>query len=107
MKRPLPLIASFFLCMPAAAAAAGSPSFDCDVAASEVEQMICHDDELAAMDLELAHAFAAALARAPAQDVNELHTAHEQWLTQRNDCALQGDIRACTRSAYEARLGEL
>jgi uncharacterized protein len=88
-------------------ASAGNPSFDCESARSDVQRLICGDDELAAMDLQLARAFAGALARASAQGVTDLQHDQDSWVETRDRCSRAADMRACTLSAYAERLGQL
>lgn len=88
-------------------ASAQNPSFDCEAARSDVQRLICGDDEFAAMDLELATAFAGALARASAQGVTDLQHDQDSWVETRDRCGRTSDIRACTLSAYAERLGQL
>jgi len=89
------------------AAAAASPSFDCDRAKAEVEKMICNDDELAALDVTLATSFARALAHAPATSVSDLKASQKAWRQEMLKCSLRPDARQCTISAYNKRLGAL
>ena len=60
-------------------ASAATPSFDCDGAKTEVERLICTDDELAALDVKLAKMFASALAKAPADAVTALKASQKAW----------------------------
>ncbi|WP_181705960.1 lysozyme inhibitor LprI family protein [Chthonobacter rhizosphaerae] len=93
--------------MSSASGRAADPSFDCDRPKSEVETLICADEELAALDVELAKAFAAALARSPAGNVQELKLAQGNWMKARNECRRQADMRACALESYRKRLGEI
>ncbi len=88
-------------------AAAGNPSFDCDSARQPVERLICQDDELSALDLELARVFASALAKAPASQVGSIKAQHSSWRKTLMRCSREADARACTLEAYQIRLGEL
>lgn len=88
-------------------AAAANPSFDCDGARGEIERLICGDDELAALDVELARAFAAAMSRAPASQISLLRSDQSNWRKARNDCRKTEDARSCTLEAYRKRLSEL
>lgn len=90
---------------PAAVAAADAlpnPSFACAKASSRVEEMICADVELAALDRETADTFRNV--RANAVDAGAVSTAQGQW--RRNVRDVCGDA-ACIRDAYRARLAEL
>lgn len=88
-------------------AAAGDPSFDCDTARKPVERLICADDELSALDLALARAYAGALARAPASRVGSLKAAHSAWRREMMQCEKDSDARACTLAAYQDRLAQM
>lgn len=90
-----------------AAGRAADPSFDCDRARGEVETLICGDDELAALDVDLAKAFAGALARSPANGVNDLKLAQRAWAKERDACRRSDDMRACALAAYRKRLDEI
>ena len=86
---------------------AASPSFDCDKSKTDVERIICNDDELAALDVELAKAFANALAHAPAYTVNDLRDVQKSWRRTMLNCSKTDDARACTVAAYRERLQQL
>jgi uncharacterized protein len=88
-------------------AAAGNPSFDCDRARHPVEMLICADDELAALDIAVARAYASALARAPASEVKHLKTDQTAWRKSLLRCGRQADERACTLTGYQTRLKEI
>lgn len=95
------------LVMGGGGAAAATPSFDCDRARSDVEKLICDDDELAALDVRMAKAFAQALAVAPAYAVPELKTAQKTWKRNLDACGRSDAVRQCTVDLYRRRLGEL
>ncbi len=82
------------------AAPAPGPSFDCTAAGSAVENMICTDDRLRAMDLGLERFYASARRGPQARRVlREQRT----WLARRNACA----NRACLYEALTDRLWDL
>lgn len=85
--------------------AAIKPSFDCDQAHGDVENLICSDDELAQLDLKLAKTMATALAKASAVDVSGLKNEERDWRRKRNGCAKASDPRQCTVNAYQNFLG--
>ncbi len=80
-----------------------SPSFDCRYARTPVEIAICSDQNLAALDVELA------------RSVNMMKSAqrfslpeHQRWLASRDACASDPSaMRVCVASAYRRRIGEL
>ncbi len=90
-----------------AAGRAADPSFDCDRPKGEIETLICGDDELAALDVELAKAFAGALARSAANNVQDLRSSQDDWVKARNACRQADDKRGCAIDAYRKRLGEI
>ncbi|WP_237154606.1 lysozyme inhibitor LprI family protein [Oryzibacter oryziterrae] len=85
-------------------ALAADPSFDCDGARSNVEKMICGDDELAALDVKLAKTFAKVLSMAPADGVSELKMSQKSWRQQMIKCGDKPDPRACVVQSYNKRM---
>jgi uncharacterized protein YecT (DUF1311 family) len=78
------------------------PSFDCAKAGSVIEQLICKDDALARLDVQLAQAYKAAARQA--SDKGRLKSEQLDWLkNRRNDCS----TAECVSAAYEARLAAL
>lgn len=89
------------------AAAVTTPSFDCDVAHSKVEKLICGNDSLAALDMRLATRFAQVLAQASADRVAGLRTDQQAWRLGLLRCAEAEEPRVCAGDAYRRRLDEL
>lgn len=87
--------------------AAGSPSFDCETVKSDVERLICGDDELADLDVKVARAFANHIAKAPANEVTALKGSQVEWRKSLLACGKSGDARSCTLDRYQSRLSEL
>ena len=84
------------------------PSFDCaQKPASSVEQRICADPKLAALDRQLADAYAAATAKATRADGRSLETEQRGWIKGRNDCWKSADVQACVDTAYRMRIAAL
>lgn len=99
-------VALLLLPLGAHAADAG-PSFDCtQKSTSSVEQRICTDPKLAAMDRTLADAYAVATVKA-GDDAPALATAQRAWIKSRNDCWKVSDVQACVETAYRTRTAEL
>lgn len=94
-------------CWSQPAAFAATPSFDCDRARSDVEKLICGDDELADLDMRMAKAFAKALAVAPANVVGEMKSRQKTWRRSLDDCGKTDALRDCTLDRYRRRLDEL
>lgn len=89
-----------------------APSFDCGKADGEIEEMICNDGELAALDRRLAETYAAALHslddavdREPA--TRELKAIQRGWIKGRNDCWKAAGRRDCVVFNYQSRDAEL
>lgn len=81
-----------------------SPSFDCAKATGQVEQLVCKDAGLAALDRKLADAYAKALKGWPANVAKEQRTFQRGWIKGRNDCWKDSDVRACVENEYKTRL---
>jgi uncharacterized protein len=77
-------------------------SFDCGKAASEVEKLICGDDELSILDESLNKAYLKALERPDIR--KQMIESQRQWLkNERNACK----NAECLKKAYETRIKEL
>jgi uncharacterized protein len=82
------------------------PGFDCAQGKGEIEKAVCADPELAALDRQLDHTYAQALAKANQPAV--LRASQRGWIKGRDDCWKSGnDAAACARDAYVARIVEL
>jgi uncharacterized protein len=84
-----------------------SPSFDCRKASGEVEELICSDEGLAALDRELAGVYDAAMNALPAEELASLKTYQRGWVKGRNDCWKAEDVRDCVAYSYRTRMLEL
>jgi len=93
---------------PCVAAADVGPSFDCTKKlTSSVEQRICADPKLAALDRQMADVYAAATAKATAADAQSLAVTQRGWIKGRNDCWKNSDVQACVETSYRQRIAEL
>jgi uncharacterized protein YecT (DUF1311 family) len=104
-----------------AGAQAKGPAFDCAKAQGEVEQLICKDEGLAALDRKLDEVYKAALAKARDDVPRFLRTEQRGWVKGRNDCwkARETDavfltaswqakgMRECVEASYKLRTSEL
>lgn len=84
-----------------------SPSFACDQAQGTVESMVCEDEELMKLDLYLDELFRAALKNFPEEELASLRAIQRGWISGRNDCWKDADIRPCVVDQYLTRLSEL
>ncbi len=107
VRRWAPVALAFATLVSAPVASAATPSFDCDRARSDVEKLICADDELADLDMRLAKAFAKALAIAPANVVGDMKSQQKSWRRSLDDCGKTDALRDCTVDRYRRRLDEL
>lgn len=74
-------------------------SFDCTKVLIAAESLVCHDPELANLDLKLARAYRTLLARSEQPEAER--STRMRWLAdKRNAC----DSVACLRKAYRQRL---
>jgi len=90
------------------ASAQAGPSFDCtQKLTTSVEQRICQDPGLAALDRQLAETYAAAMAKATPAESHSLTTSQRGWIKSRNDCWKAKDAPACVDAAYHNRIAEL
>lgn len=86
---------------------ASEPSFDCAKADGSVEELICKDAELAALDRKLSEVYAAALKRVAEEGYEDPRIWQRGWVKGRNDCWKAQDVRACVEAAYQHRIAEL
>lgn len=110
--RSISLLACLAL-SPAAGLAQEGPAFDCTKAESSAEKLVCEDAELAALDRRLAHRFAAAVEVAEGLDVgaeettNALRAMQRGWISGRDECWKEPDLRVCVETEYLQREAEL
>ncbi len=101
---------------------AKGPAFDCAKASGEVEQLICADEGLAALDRKLDGVYKAALAKARDDVPTFLRTTQRGWIKGRNECWkakgpgnpvylteswVATDVRGCVEGQYQIRIAEL
>jgi uncharacterized protein YecT (DUF1311 family) len=78
-------------------------SFDCGKATHRIEQMICHDRNLAFEDDELGETFWFLRKELSAAQLHAVTQSQKAWIVRRNSCA----DRHCVERAYDERLSEL
>jgi uncharacterized protein len=89
-------------------ALAASPSFDCRrVKVGSIEELVCKDGRLAALDRSLAEVYAAATQTAVNEHPPMLRAEQRGWVKGRNECWKSSDQRACVEDSYRLRIAEL
>jgi uncharacterized protein len=89
-------------------AMAQGPSYACDkVAAGSIEEMICRDGGLSALDRELSRVYAEASKKAADEHPPVLRAEQRGWIKGRNDCWKSNDQHRCVEDAYLRRIAEL
>ncbi|WP_231592354.1 lysozyme inhibitor LprI family protein [Pelagovum pacificum] len=89
------------------------PAFDCAEAEGSVEQLICAEPDLAALDRRMADRFAAAVAVAEGLDtdaeetVRTLRAYQRGWISGRDECWKETDVAGCVRREYLFREAQL
>jgi len=101
---------------------AQGPAFDCAKAAGEVENLICQDEGLAALDRKLDEVYKAAMSKARDDVPQVLRAEQRGWIKGRDECwKAQGaggpvfltaswqaaNMRECVEGTYRLRISEL
>ena len=90
---------------------AEGPSFDCvKVEAGSIEEMVCKDKGLAALDRKLAEVYSAASQKAVNEHPPVLKAEQRGWIKGRNDCWKSADRRKCRGQlspSYRRAAGEV
>ena len=86
---------------------AAQPSFDCSQASGSIEELICKNDELAALDRKLSKYYKLASNNYPAEELKTLKTGQRGWIKGRNDCWKADDKLMCVRDHYQRRITDL
>jgi len=105
--RRLPAVLVLGFLIIAGRAAAAGPSFDCRKAAGSIDEMICRDDQVAAMDRKLAEVYAAASKKALNEHPPVLRAGQRGWIKGRDECWKADSKRQCVEEAYRQRTAEL
>ncbi|MEO1114760.1 MAG: MliC family protein [Pseudomonadota bacterium] len=104
------VLAAFIL--PAGAALAAEPAFDCAKAESSAEELICSNEDLAKLDRTLADVYGKAVAAIGTfadkdAALNDFKAYQRGWIKGRDDCWKADDELACIKSDYEYRIAEI
>lgn len=84
-------------------ASAATPSFNCRVARSRSERMVCSSDHLASLDRQMSSQFYSALSRVSERQRADLRRTRDDFLRYRERC---GD-ETCVDQAYRDRMAEI
>jgi uncharacterized protein len=87
---------------------AAGPSYDCGkVEANSIEEMICRDNDLSALDRKLSVIYSAAAKKATNEHPPVLKAEQRGWIKGRNECWKSDDKRACVQDEYQRRIAAL
>jgi len=87
---------------------AEGPSFPCGKAdVGSIEELICRDGGLSALDRKMAEVYAAASEKAVNEHPPVLKAEQRGWIRGRNDCWKSNDRRTCVEDSYRLRIAEL
>jgi uncharacterized protein len=87
---------------------AAGPSFDCGkVQTGSIEEMICKDDGLSALDRKMARVYTEASRKTADEHPLVLKPEQRGWVKGRNDCWKSDDKRKCVEENYRLRIAEL
>lgn len=96
------------LALAAGSASAARPSYDCTrKLQSTVEEQICADEKLAALDRKLAEVFKAAQGKSKGKSGSTLKAEQIGWIKGRNECWKSPIQQQCITDNYEQRIAEL
>jgi uncharacterized protein YecT (DUF1311 family) len=98
-----------WLALAACSAPADPPSLDCDEPSGAVEERICHDERLSALDREVTRLYQLARADDSLEEEQreELAADQRRWIEARGQCAQASDLDGCARASHVIRIHEL
>ena len=84
------------------------PSYPCEgIEPGSVEDLVCEDLVLLALDRRLAEVYAAAMEKAAGEARALLRTEQHGWIKGRDDCWKSESLRLCVEEEYRSRIAEL
>jgi uncharacterized protein len=86
---------------------AAAPSLDCAKAVGSVDEVVCKDPALGALDTKLVDVYAASSKAATAEQKNRLAADQQQWLVMREACNKATDRNGCVKERYTRRIADL
>ena len=95
-------------CLVVSEVSATGPSFDCEkVESGSIEELVCKDEGLSALDTKLAVVYSEATQKAINEQPPALKAEQRGWIKGRNDCWKRNDLRKCVEEEYKRRIAEL
>ncbi|MEZ5573521.1 MAG: MliC family protein [Halioglobus sp.] len=112
LHRRLKLKAAMLTCTSALFAIAAichatEPGFDCAKADGQVQQLVCSDDQLAALDLRLTEVYLTALKNLPHENLALLKSEQRGWIKSRDECWKSDNVSDCVTLEYRTRIVQL
>ena len=87
---------------------AQGPSFNCSkVEVGSIEETICKDPALSALDRKMAEVYKEAEKKAVNENPPVLKAEQRGWIKGRNDCWKSDDVKECIKLNYTLRIAEL
>lgn len=106
--KPSSLLVASAYCLVAGGVLAAGPSFDCGkVETGSIEELVCKDEGLSALDVKLAEVYAAASRKVGNEQPPTLKAEQRGWVKGRDDCWKNEDRRKCVEEEYQRRIAEL
>lgn len=90
-----------------ALAATTVPLPDCAKFVGNVDEVVCKDGAVAALDAKLVDVYTAASKAATPEQKNRLAADQQQWLTMREACNKATDRTGCVKERYTRRIADL
>jgi uncharacterized protein len=79
------------------------PAIDCTRTANPVQVAVCTDAALKSLDAKMTSLYEDAGRRATAIQRKALAAQQHQWLSRRDDCSNEKDLKACVTEVYNTR----
>ncbi|WP_144211142.1 MliC family protein [Shewanella donghaensis] len=108
MRRSLLIFLPFLLFNSSITSAAiQAPSFNCKLAQGQIEELICQNNQLTILDIQLNDVYQQLANKVEAAEFAQIKPIQRGWIKGRNDCWKAEDMTACVTAAYSSRITEL
>lgn len=107
MKTMVTILFAVLLLLVAAGLQAAEPAYDCSKASHEIEELICGNERLAALDRKMDEVYRQAMKALPENEKKKQKALQRGWIKGRNDCWKADDRAACVSLDYDQRITEL